>query len=466
MAKKHFLIIVLLTNFIFANTIRLPENFTVKKTLSGKLSEDLSLHLIFSLNTSNKQYTLHPYLFDGKKVEKLPLIENKKQIEIVSFHKKGEIVSVFFRPKASEKELIEVNINTKTNSVLKKEPQSHKNFLGSFEAEGSSTLLYKNKNNFTIKQFSGLNNKNYKYSFKGKEDEIYRFLNHKTLTAVRTDEFVLNGSNKKNKIYLSNKGLVFTKDSPKTLTTNIYELNYEGNSIVVNKRMITVKKADTITFKKMASYFTDKKVYQLSLNKDFASLQINDIAQNKIVNSIKIDSSFTTSDLDYNKNFLGVPKFLTEMYLQRTSPTITVNKTIDDNYRVRFSYLNYYFNDVNRHWWFFQQQEKLWRLNQKDFMINSSSFHGPNPTNDFTFDLVKTNTNNYSFEILISENGTILNKKLPETIYKKINKDKYAKKFRNNHNYYLKSYCFTNNGFRYMAYSKKNKTIELFNDTF
>lgn len=465
MAKKYFLIIILFTNYLFANTIHLSDKYSIKKTLSGKLNKDLSLHLIFSINKLNKQYTLHPYLFSGKKIDKLPIIESKKNIEVISFHKKENIVSIFYRTKFNKNDFIKVTIDINSNKVLKSNPKAHKNFIGSFEEDGSSVLIYKNQKKLTVKKFSGIKENIYSYDFKQKNDDLKKFLNHKTLSIVKTDEFVLYGSTKKNKIYLTDNGLVLTKDDLKTLSTKILELTYDKKSILVNKKSYVLKKEDSISFKKIASYYSNKKLYQFALNKEFGTLQINDFQKQDELKNIRIDSSFNIKVKNYT-NFKGVGSFLSKTYQKRNTPTITANKTIDNDYRIRFSFVNYYNSDINRHWWFFQQQQKLWKLHQRDFIQNAPILNGPNHYDYLSFNLTKTDVNEYSFEILIDKNGNISDKKSSRTIYTKINKDKYANKLKENKNYSLKSYCFTNNGFRYMVYSKKNKTIQLFNDKF
>ncbi len=465
MVKKYFLIIIILlfSNFLFANTIKLSDNYKLKSTLSGKLSKDLSLHLIFSINKTNKLHTIHPYIFDGKIIKELALIENKSEVEIVSFHKNSNILAIFFRLKSTKKKLIKTTINLTTNKITRAADKPHSHFFGSFEENGASTLLYKNKKELIIHQFHGEKENTFTYNFKNNEDPLNLFFKSKALSSIKSDEFVIDGSTKKSKIYLNKGKLILTKDNYKKLTTDVIELLLKNKKIPISKTGFLLEKEDSISFKKMATYYTNNHLYQLALNKKEGTLQIIDLKNKKSKTVIAIDSTLN-SKIRGNSNFEGLKSFLKNSALKRYTPTITVNKSMNDTYRVRLNYVDFRNAYINRHWWFFQQQEKLWKLHQKDFIQNTPPLHGPSQPNEFPFNYARTQTKQRFFELLIDENGVILDTALPKTIYPKINKNIHAEKLRNNKHFSMKSYCFTNKGFRYMVYSKNTKTIKLFND--
>ncbi len=464
MVKKYFLILLLLfSNFLFANTIQLPDNYKLKSTLSGKLSQDLSLHLIFSINKLNKLHTIHPYIFDGKTIKKLALIENKKEIEIVSFHKNNNILVLFFRPKSSEKKLIKTTINITNNKVLKDPVKPHSDFFGSFEEEGVSTLLYKNKKKLTINQYRGNKENSFVYHFKNHKDPLNLFFKSKGLSSIKTDQFVIDGSTKKRKIYINDDTLILTWDKYKELKTEVTELLLNRKNTSLDKINYTIKKEDSISYKKMATFYSDEHLYQLALNKNQGIIQIVDAKNKGIINKIVIDSTLNLK-IKGNKNFEGIKSFLKNSSLRWYTPTITINKSINDTYRIRLNYVDFQNININRHWWFFQQQERLWKLHQKDFIQNTPPLHGPSQPDEFAFNYARTQVNKRFFELLIDKNGVLLNQKLFKPIYPKINKNIPAERLRNNKDFSMKSYCFINKDFRYMVYSKKTNTIQLFND--
>lgn len=464
--KKNliFILLFLCTFKSFAtdtviDIIKLSKKFKVSNTFSGDLSDTKSFHLIFSKNKKNKLYTIHSYLFDGENIQAIQTIENKEEYQVVSFHQKDDTLTLLLSYKKKKNNFLNlVSIDLKTKKITEKEPIKHDDFSTSFREKNRSVLIYKSDDKIIIKEFVGANQP-YKseYIFNGKNDELNKLLKDKSITSIKTDEFVANGAIGQVKGYLENKSIIITKQYAKENETDIVSLSFKEELLVPSKINTFINaKQDKIGFKKYTSYYNSGKLYQLALGKKSGKIKISDTKSNKDLNTIILNESLS-SKIKGNKEFQGIENFLKNAGRNKYNATITVNPTKSKKVRIRVDYVNQEYS-YHYNWWWHHHQFMMWQ-NQMNIHHNFSapSGFGPSQPNDFVFESISVKKAKRFFEILIDSKGLFLNEELPETIYKEVDKKEYINKLEDLQNLKHKSSCFLKHDFRYIGYSKNQK---------
>lgn len=468
-----FVFLILYVSINYANdVIKLPKHFKVENTFSGDLSDTQSFHLIFSKNKENKQYTIHPYLFDGKEVTTIEPVENNKEFKVVSFHKRNNILSILCSYDIKNKSFlkrVDFNLDTKTSSLSNE--FDNEDFLSSVRLKDKTILVYKTDDKFTIKEFFGNEPVNEKsYTFKEK-DVIKNFLKKENVTTIKTDEFVANGSPNKVKLYYVENSLVFTKDSDEPFNIAIGGIplnNKKTNTTQVLKIDLTTKKVEPVLtkinngdgekFKKATSYFLNNKLFQLALSKKKALVKITDITEDKTLNTITLDESLTPY-IKGNPNFIGFEKFLKTAGKNKYNATITANSSKNgDELVVRVDYVDKDYS-YNYNWWWHHQQFMMHNQMMHQMRMSVPSGFGPSQPDDFAFDFAVIKKDKRFFELVIDTNGQLLKNDLPETIYKEIDKKEYIDKLEDVKDIKHESSCFLKDEFRYIGYSRKLKAF-------
>lgn len=463
-------------NTINRSIIRLPKHFKVERTFSGNLSNTKSFHLIFSKNRKTKKYSVHSYLFNGNEVEELSSIIDDKLFSVVSFHQENNVLSVLYSFEGEEKKSylkrVDYNLQDKKKKAIKSEVFFHEDLLTTIRLKGKSILIYNEKEKLVIKEFEGsLSVVKKEYYFKKDKDEVKDFFKNESVTSIKTDEFVANGSTNKMKLYYGNNTLFFTKDSDEPLYINVggFSLNNKRANITKVLRLnldesnlapnfLTFNNGEGEKFKKATSYFSNNKLFQLALSKKKGFIKISDVTNGKALNTIVLDNSLTKY-IKGSAKFNGIEKFLKNAGRNKYDATITVNETNEkDKLIVRLDYVNkgysYHYN-----WWLHHQRMMF---HHQQMMLNNArisvpSGFGPSQLDNFSFELVSTKKKKHFFELLINANGMLSNEELPETVYKEIDKKKYIDKLEDIKDLKHQSSCFLKNSFRYIGYSKELK---------
>ncbi len=459
-----FVLVSLFTSICFANTIvnntiKLPKEFKVLNTFSGEISDTKSFHLILSKNRKNNNYSIHSYTFENSTIKELKVIENDQLYSVVSFHKEKNILTILFSYTKKGKEYLQkVNINFITNTFSKEKATSHKNFEASFKEKNRSVLLYKHKNELICEQYIGSDKKiNSKYNFEKYNDKIKVILRDEAVSTINTDEYVKNGSVNSLNAYLKNDQIYFTKYNKYKKTTSVLKINIKDS--ILKPLVIDIKNYNKVKlFKKNRSFFYGNKLFYLGLNKKEGVIKITDITNKKTLNTILIDSSLN-SKIKGNESFEGIEKFLKNAGKNKYIPTITVNKAVHNTLIIRVDYVDQTYS-YNNNWWFFNQQMQF--HNQ---MLRAPGGFGPNSQMEYYFNNATTNKENRFFEMLVDQNGILLDKELTKTVYKQIDKKKHREKLKETIDISKESSCFLKNSFRYIGYSKKLKEFVIQTNT-
>lgn len=463
-----FVLLFIATSFantITNNIIKLPKHFKTEKTFSGDLNDNESFHLIFSKNKQNKMYTIHPFLFNGKEITEINPFENNKEFSTISFHKKNNILTLLLSYKEKKKHLLKrVSINLLTKKVTENTPIDHEDFSTVITNKSNSILLYKTDDKISIKKFDG-NDKQKSFSFELKKDSSYKdFFKDQNISTIKTDEFVANGSTQQVKLYYKDNILYFTKEGDKPLNVNVagFSLNNKKKSVTqflkfdlntnTEPEYFSFKNYSDKKFNKATSYFSDRKLFQIAMTKKKGYIKIYDINTKKAIKEISIDNNLNAF-IKGNEDFDGIEIFLKKASRVKHNATITVNKTKNNNLKIRVDYVDKTYS-YNYNWWWHHHQFMM----QQQMIMNQVNFSrprgfGPAQPNDFHFENYLIKKSKRYFELVLNQNYDLLDSN-EDTIYKEVDKQKYIDQLEKITDLKKESSCFLKDSFRYIGYSR------------
>lgn len=472
---KNLIFIVL---FLFTATtvigsdqveIKIPRYNKKINTFSGKYSDTQSFHIIFTRNLRKRNYESFFYLYDGKQVINFPILENHESYDVVSYHSKNGVINLILSYTSKERDYKRiVSYDTTSLSIKQSNPISHQDFLTSISEKEESVLIYKSDKSFRISHFIGSQEPQKKSLDISRIHVLYKFFNEQSVSVIKTDEFVANGSTNSIRIYKDKNILYFTRDSNKPLNTSIKNLSFNNmnsnitqlfslnlNEDTINTRFFTIRSNNIIEFKKTISFVKDHKLYQLSLSKKNGVISIADIYDASKQKSYFLDTSIAKY-INGNSSFSGIDDFLKNANKSKYIPTLTINKTMSNNLRIRLDYvdINYYYNNYWFHHWHMQQHQIFMQQNMQRLVPTG---FGPFTENDTTFENATVLLEKRFFELIVDPNGVLLESDNTKLFYKQYNKKKYYKVLNENKKLKHISSCFLENDFRGFAYNKKTK---------
>lgn len=458
-----FVLLFIATSFannITNNLIKLPKHFKTEKTFSGDLNDNESFHLIFSKNKQNKMYTIHPFLFNGKEITEINPFENNEELNIISFHKKNNILTLLLSYKEKKKDFLKrVNINLITKKITESTPTNHEDFSAVIRNKNNSILLYKEDDKISINKYDG-DDKKEDYSFELKKYSPYEdFFKNEGINPIKNDEFIANGSVASLRVYFEDNKLIFTKDDYKKNYTKLFSFNLDSKE---NNQLSSIEKHYIYTkenLKKLTSFYKNKKLYLFGNNKKNGIIKIYDLKSNNS-KDINLDASLI-SKIQGNDNFEGFKDFLKQAGKNKHKTTITANATTNNNIKVRVDYVDANYS-YNYNWWWHHQQ---FMMMQHQMMMRQVNFStpggfGPVQPNDFHFKSYLIKKEKRYFELVINQNNDLLDTN-EETIYKEINKEKYIDKLEDISDLKKESSCFLKDSFRYIGYSRTLKAFTI-----
>lgn len=350
-----------------------------------------------------------------------------------------------------------VDINTQTKEIFKKEPIVHKDFSTVIRGENRSILIYKNDEKISISQYNGTD-KVLKSTFNFKDKESYKdFFGSENIDAIKTNEFIANGSTLKSRVYLDKSNLVFTKENVDNNYTEVVKVSLNDLKLIPSRINKFSNKRKVKSYKKFTSFYHDNKIYQFGNNKEEASIKIHNINNNRN-KKIELNASIA-SKIKGNERFSGMENFLKKAGKNKYNTTITVNPTEGNKVKVRVDYVDINYS-YHYNWWWHHHQFMMWQ--QHNMMMNNirtsvPGGFGPTQPNDLYFNNYIIKEDKRYFELLLNSNNEVLNDALPYTIYKDIDKKKYIKKLEDISDLKHESSCFLKNSYRYIGYSRKLK---------
>lgn len=448
----------------------IPKEFKALNTFSGDLTDSDSFHLILTKNKDTKAHKIFSYVFDGESIKELPSINSKESYGVLSYHKSDNLLTLLLTYSVKKESFLKrINYNLLENTITESEPIAHKDYSSSLRLKDRSILLYKNdKDYLKIVDFKSSNEPIIKdYKFGSSKDKVKLFFKGKSISSIRTDEFVPNGAVNDVRLYFDNDKLIFTRDSDepfdinlvgislnnkKTNTTEI--LKFDLNESELSPDLSVYMNQENKKFKKATSYFTDNKLFQLALSKKEGYVKITDVNSKETLNSIALTNDLSCL-VQNNPEFIGMEKFLKTAGKNKYNATVTVNKTKSSKLRLRVDYVDISYS-YNYNWWWHHQQFMMWQQQQMmhQQMIRSiPAGFGPSIDDDTLVEVSELNNTKRYFEILLDAKGQVLNEELPEAFYKEVDKEKHIKKLEKIIDFKHESSCFLKNSFRFIAYN-------------
>jgi len=338
--------------------IKIPKNYVNITNLSGSLNDSITFHLIINKNKKVKNYQSKLYFFNESKQSKvidLP-VEEKKPIYL-AFHTNDSMLTLIRKPKKGT--TIE-DINYLTGEIISK----------TFSLEIRKILSHKNTTFLMGKMFNGSldyamikNTKSIKrkilHSNKKIATTFFKYF-IKDSELINDVQFIENGPIKVFKGFYNNENLSFVNDAKKQGEINIINIDHEGN---IDTKKISVNKKSKL--KKMSSFIKGTFLFNFSMSKTNAFLNIYDIKTSQLIKSItynmktfgpytnivingkKTNESFNKKR--FYKSFF--PQAIGSMY--NAELYIGVNKSDKDGYIVKIGHLdkNTYKNQSSENFW-------------------------------------------------------------------------------------------------------------------
>ena len=279
-------VLILLIVFVFTietnsnnnvfNEITIPKIFKIEKTFSGDISDTNSFHLIFTKNKKTKDYVVFTYVYDGSKIIELPDFITSKHATILSYHNKNGILTLLVSNRLSKKSfLTKVDYNLVSNKVTKSMSLNHVNFEKVLREKERSVLIYKSDDFLTVKSFIGNADADVKILTINKLDVINDYFRDNYIGAVKTDEFIKNGSTTRFKLYLHRNELIFTKDTKLFANTEVIKLNLDADKLFVKESSFDNDlNEETI---QIGSFYSNQLLYQFILKSEKSYISIFNI---------------------------------------------------------------------------------------------------------------------------------------------------------------------------------------------
>lgn len=403
-------------------------------------------------------YAVHTYVYDGKDIKELGIIESKKKNDIVSFHQNSNVLTLLLNYSIRSNSFIQkVSVNLNTKEIKNSNVESHNDFAASFREKNRSVLIYKTDKKIFFKQFVGIDNvvKN-EFLFENDTYETKEFFEDNSIAAIKTSEFISNGSTAKLKAYLNKNTVFFTNENERKSSTQLLSFSLTENKLEKPNRKTYTVRHEGSSLKRATSFINEDEIYQLVLDKKGGAIVISNIIYGFKIKRIDLNSSIN-SKIKGNKEFQGIEKFLKNASKKKYNPTITANKTNTNKVRIRVDYVDITYSYNYNWWWEHNHMMHMNNFHNQQIRVSIPRNFGPSQPSFYDFENATIAKEKRFFELVIDEKGVIYNEELPTTTYKEINKKEYINKLENITNLYMASSCFLKNSFRYIGYNRNLK---------
>lgn len=462
MLSKHLpLIVLLITSNLFSNNIlkiELEKGEKVEETFSAEL-EDGSLHLLF-LKKRKLTYTeLRTFFVSSDNVvSELDLAYFDEVPSILSFHKNQGDLFIFTY---LEKNFTTLKFNMSTRQVEKKVISGINRPDYVLRSQNQTTLIRRDKENsiLTLTQYSNaLEPVVEQIEIPKPEDDKTHWVFNNFFIPINTHEFVDRGATNEGKVYLNNNILTFTYRFDKTIKY------YSKNLTNGESHQGVFEIASQYTSRNVNSFVFGQSIFRVDSEKEKLTISILDMVsgeEQRILDSdTELAYAFNNSD--------AKSEYFKEIWKKSYAPTITVNKGVEGNPIIRLASANPESYTYHHDWWFhhfiFQHQmetQMQWQMMQQQAIQSLPRFE-PNPEYFESIGVIyEIFESGLSFEFVLDDDFNPLPNGSSETIFQKIDKERYLRPFKDNT--YLKnlSGAFTSSQMRYIFYDKTAKTVFL-----
>jgi len=461
MKKLFFFLFLFFINSTFSNTIyeiKLEKSEKLESTYTAEIGNGNTIHFMIIKNTSSKDFSLVPLLVDSNKnVKKMDSFTSKKTINIISYHLNNDTATIIaFDADNKQLQFIDFDLSTGKN---KSSSQESKTIPDNIFRLKNKTLLVsfdKKENQINIKSVTDSNQiEQTQITIPKDKIKLFDNLTNEIPEAINQEEFVEKGSISKRKAYFYNNNLIYTFEKNKN-ETQLFNFNLKETKDFVHS---SINLDFTKEIKDVSNYFYDNKIVFLGVEKQNITLKIFDASSLKQIGKISADNDLNAvikSDVlsDYIKTALK----------SSIKSTITINKTKSNQLAIHLDNVKETDYHYNYNWyftiWFFQQQMMMQQqMMQQQVRMNTTRSFGPSPENYCISDIVFETKKYSSIEFILTSNFTIAAKESVETIYPKIDKEKFIDKYKDDNTIKNFTSGFTTDEVRIIYQDSKSKTI-------
>ncbi len=465
MKKLLTLLLLIAISFSFSppnsSTLKLEKGYEVIGTFSGDFNSDDSFHLIIAKNTKAKQHELIPVNNKDGNLIRLQPIVFKKQPSIVSYHSNDNGVSIIASYEEKKDELMQViDLNLETGTHTRSKTFPAKGFKTAIRKEDKNHLLFSNENDdLYVKTIMDCNNINsLRVALSEENKGVLEGLDDETIDAVKTDEYVQNGSINSIKAYVIDNDIVLTRDDNKGKSTNVlrFAANAKGDLDIKSKsyNFNAFEK-----HKKTSTYVNEDKLFQLLLSKKKMTFNVINLSSDKLEALNLSDGTITKKSI----GFTSLEDFIKQATKGSKEPTVTVNTSKEGKSVIRADYVDKADYSYNYNWWWHHQWHHqmmmMWQQQQmmRQIKVNTPTGFGPKLIlEDIYYKPVK----HHYFEIVIDADNIIDQDATTETKLLKVDKKKHIKELKEKKGLDHMSSVFLGDTFRSFVYDKKSKVFK------
>ncbi len=463
--KKFILLLVLFCiNFCLATeffSVSLNENEKLEGSISNNFYNNESSHFLIIRNTQSSKYIVRSFLINNeKKVIQLEDAIFNEMPNILSQHKKENTLT-FTNYSKRNKTLFIVDLDTNTGKKSFDKIENIETPDLVFTESNFSTIINLDSSgkSITIQKIeSSILNTNKTFYVPEELIKEFKTIVKNTPDAINQNEFVKNGSINPFKAYYINENIYFTDNSNRELS-NVFQLNYNSPSPLSKYYFKTNFDKE---LKDINSYIVDNSFVVLGSGKEDFSVNAFNLDNQQLINKVSF-----LNDLKENFNSSELDNFLKEAKKSSLKSTITINKTLNNNLKVRIDRVNKNTYQYNYNWWFhtwFMQHQQM--MMQQMMMHNQIRAGGFGPSNQFDayFDFILSlKEDKYqSLEFVVNPTDfKIITSSNEETIFKNIDKEALLSPYEENNNFKEFSCAFTDLEYRFIYYNKKSKKVHI-----
>ena len=438
-----------------SKSIKIEDRYKVEGTVSGEISANETFHLILAKNKESKLYEIIPLVYDNQDFKRLESIDFENFPSVLSFHVSGEILTLAVSSEKEDGVLKVLDVDLKSGKTVSSENIAISGFKTSVKSSAESVLLFADKDSFKVLTIS--NAKTNKVTSVLKNDankDLLKLLEGESIENVDTNEFVSNGSINNLRAYLEGETLLITQQDDKGDATNLFSLDKsKGDQAQFSQKKFNHPDG----YKRTTSFLKNGNLFRFSLNKSNAVIAFNSL-DGSVSKELNVSDDLVGKSSKY---FYDMQSFLKDAAKSSNAPTITVNKSTNDNFVVRADYVSVkeyrYYN-----WWWFHIHMRNQMIMQQQMQIQQHQIKTFGPSeNIFNEWLLFPVLEKHYFEFVVNSGFEVTN---DESGFKKREIDYQTLIENMNHTKKLSDFSsvFLSTEFRFFGFDKKDNSFKVF----
>jgi hypothetical protein len=460
--KKWTLLLCIWANLVFAGEIyqfKLEKSEKLQGTYTAELANGNTIHFAIVRNSDAKNFQLKPFLVDAsKRVKPMDLFAAKEMFNIASYHVNNNILSIVnYDVDNKQLQIIDYDLMTGKNEASVQEMKTNPD--NCFRLKDKTVLVFFDKKNNAVNVktiFDQHHIEQAQINIPKEKVKLFRSLIDETPESVNQQEFVEKGSIAKRKGYLSGNHLTYTLEKDKN-ELQVFDFDLRRTDDFVHSTILNGFGKES---KDVSNYYYDNKIVFLAVDKSDLQMRIFNAANEREIRSLSLGKDLKDLSADNQ-----ISEYIKAALKSTIKSTVTVNQTknnklivhldnvIEANYRYNYNWFDMH--------WFFMQQQMMWQQQQfiQQAAMRSATMGHPSP--EGYFEVMPEEKKLASIEFVLDANFAMTAQENPETLYPKIDKDKYVDKYKEDKQMKNFSFGFTDNEVRFISMNPKTKTVSI-----